>query len=656
MKKLIAFFAVILAAGCVQQPASNMSNSNTTNASSDAQFKTLHDRYVVDFLKHYPVVNTYLGGAGLDPSLKEVDGQLRDYSAAAIQAEDQWLNAEKSSFEGIDPKSLSPSNRINREVALAQINFLLHQHGSRKYQERAVDSYTDEPFRGVDWLQQGMTTVDEKAGKYGTPEEWEIVIKRVQAIPHYMQVAQDQLNAGLKSGNTADWRMLKRNGIASSEANAKYFSETLPKLANERISGDKHDDIVKRLTGASKAAADSYTGFRDYVASTFFDGDKPKSQFASDRYAFGEAEYNWALKNNLRLDKTASQLFEESWPVVQNTQKEMVQLAREIGKNHKMSLPEDDGAAVLAVVDEMSKDYPKSDAELVSWYKDAAFRLVDYARKTGLFDVPQDYRLEVVETPPPLRSSIEGAAYYPAPPFKKTGVGMFYVTTSGNNDIADLKKNNRASIADLSAHEGFPGHDWNYKVMAQYRDQISGVRWLTPGAVEDSSSMWEDSLAAEGWALYSEALMAEPQPGFPNGFYTPEEHFYQLQGKLLRDVRVRVDTGLHTGKLSYDDAVDLLSQTLDFEPGKCSDKSATAKDSKRASCTAAEAAIFRYSKWPTQAITYRLGKEQIQEIRKQAQEAGGADFSLKNFHIQFMKQGSIPPGYFRDELLQSLKK
>src|SRR5712664_786708 len=128
MKIFAALCAVLLAAGCVQQPASNISNSNTMNASNDAQFKTLHDKYVVDFLKHYPVVNTYLGGAGLDPSLKEVDGQLRDYSAAAIQAEDQWLNAEKSSFEGIDPKSLSPTKRIDREVALAQINFLLHQH------------------------------------------------------------------------------------------------------------------------------------------------------------------------------------------------------------------------------------------------------------------------------------------------------------------------------------------------------------------------------------------------------------------------------------------------------------------------------------------------------------------------------------------------
>jgi uncharacterized protein (DUF885 family) len=114
---------------------------------------------------------------------------------------------------------------------------------------------------------------------------------------------------------------------------------------------------------------------------------------------------------------------------------------------------------------------------------------------------------------------------------------------------------------------------------------------------------------------------------------------------------VRIDTGIHTGKLSFDDAVDLFSQTVDFEPGKCSDPAATSKPSKRASCTSAEAAIFRYSKWPTQAITYRLGKEQIQELRKQAQERAGTQFSPKAFHVEFMKQGTIPPGYFRETLL-----
>ena len=168
--------------------------------------------------------------------------------------------------------------------------------------------------------------------------------------------------------------------------------------------------------------------------------------------------------------------------------------------------------------------------------------------------------------------------------------------------------------------------------------------------------MWEDSMAAEGWALYAEALMAEPQPGAPQGAYTPEERLYQLQGKLYRDLRVRVDTGIHTGRMSYDDAVDLFSQVVDFFPGSCGDAAATAKDDKRASCKSAEAAIFRYSKTPTQAITYRLGKDEIYLLREEAAKILGDKFSAKAFHLLFMKQGTIPAGYFRDELLREIRE
>src|SRR6185503_2904932 len=195
-------------------------------------------------------------------------------------------------------------------------------------------------------------------------------------------------------------------------------------------------------------------------------------------------------------------------------------------------------ASTRSVFDFLTKDAPRSDEEMVRWYHDAALRLVDYARKNELFDIPDEYRLDVIVTPPTLESSIDGAAYYPAPPFRNAGVGRFYVSPA-KGDPEKLKENCRAAIADLSAHEGFPGHDWHYKVMTRHRDQISPVRWLTPGEVEGSSSMWEDSMAAEGWALYSEALMAEPAPHAPQGFYTPEERLYQLQGKLYRDLRVR---------------------------------------------------------------------------------------------------------------------
>jgi uncharacterized protein (DUF885 family) len=564
-------------------------------------------------------------------------------------------------------RGTSAARRIDREVALAQIRFLLRQHGQRRYQERAVDTYVSEPFRAIDWQLQGMTQTGQLT--YGTPEEWALAARRAADVPRYLQTARAQLEAGVKSGNTADRRMLLRDGVNTSEANAKYFEETFPDLAAKRVAeGPQREQLLAQIRGASKQAAAAYRSFRDFVAQTFFDVKTPavvqgdislppqlevKSQFAADRYAMGEAEYDLALKNNLRLATTAAELYDGAMAIVEDTRRQMVGLAREIGARRNLQLPEDGPVAVRAVFDELSKDYPKSDAEMVAWYRDAAFRVVDYARRTGVFNVPSGYKLEVVETPPPLLASIDGAAYYPAPPFKTSGVGRFYVSPTGN-DQAALRDNNRAALADLAVHEGFPGHDWHYKVMTQYRDEIAPVRWLTPGAVEDSSSMWQDSMASEGWALYAEALMAEPQPGAPEGFYTPEERLYQLRGKLYRDLRVRIDTGLHTGRMSYDEATELFSEVVDFLPGPCSDPARS--EAKRASCESAERAIFRYSKWPTQAVTYRLGKDQIYDLRAEATRALGQNFNPQQFHLLFMRQGTIPSGYFREELLRELQK
>jgi uncharacterized protein (DUF885 family) len=610
-------------------------------AAGDQALQALARAYAVEFLRRNPTVNTYLGGAGLDASLREVDGRLRDHAIAALEEEDRWLTSELAAFRKLDPRTLSANLAIDREVALAQIRFLLHQHQVRRYQERALDTYTDEPFRAIDWQVQGMTATGPDT--YGTSEEWTLLALRLSSIPRYLQVARAELEAGLAHGNTPDLRMLVHNGLETTDADATFFETTLPRLADERLKGrPERGAQLEQVRAASRQAAAAYRLFHDFIAGTFFvlpvspGGPQVKPPFSRDRFAMGEAEYDWALTNNFRIRETAAILFRESWPVVEQTRREMISLAQQIARTHGWAVgagspTADEGAIVRAVFAELSKDYPKSDVEMIGWYRDAAFRLVDYARRTGLFDLPADYRLEVVETPPPMRASIDGAAYYPAPPFKTTGVGRFYVTPTGNL-LAELQQNNRAAIADLSAHEGFPGHDWNYKVATQYRDDISAVRWLTPGAVEDSSSMWQDSLAAEGWALYAEALMAEPMAGAPTGFYTPEERLYQLKGKLYRDLRVRVDTGIHGAP-----------------------PTAVMDATKRSSCKGAEHAIFRYSKWPTQAITYRLGRDQIFEMRRQASRSLGSAFSAKRFHLLYLKQGTIPPGYFRAELLRQVR-
>lgn len=643
--------AVAVAVACDSVPGTR---SLGNQGAGDPLITAALSRYVVESLKRNPTTNTYLGGAGLDPSLAAVDGTLRDYSPAALAAEDKWLAMTARELGAVNVGALTDAVSIDSQVAIAQTRFLLRQHQVRRYQERAVDTYVGEPFRAIDWQVQGLTQTGDTT--HGTPAEWTLLIQRVRAIPAFLTTAQGQLDAGVKSGNVADRRMLERDGLATSQANATYFSETLPALAAERIAaGPDREKLLTDLRAAGKDAAAAYRAFHGFIARTFFqaDGTTIKPEYAADRFAMGAAEYDWALANNFHLEKKAADLFDESTPIIEKTQRQMTDLARQIGQQRGWTLPADGPGAVRAVFDQLSTDYPKTDAEMVSWYREAAFRLVDFSRKTGLFDVPADYKLEVVETPPPLRASIDGASYYPAPPFKQTGVGRYYVTPTGN-DTAALQANNRAALADLSAHEGFPGHDWYYKLLTRERSAFSPVRWLTPGAVEDSSAMWEDSMAAEGWGLYAEALMAEPQTGAPSGFYTPEERLYQLQGQLLRDLRVRIDTGLHTARISYDDAVTHFSEVVDFLPGSCDAAGRGTSAAKRASCESAERAIFRYSKWPTQAITYRLGKDAILDLRAEAQKRLGKAFSLTTFHLAFIRQGTIPPGYFKETLLREL--
>ncbi|HTY48898.1 MAG TPA: DUF885 domain-containing protein [Steroidobacteraceae bacterium] len=620
----------------------------------ETRFARLEHAYVVYSLSRFPVVGTYLGGSGFDPALAGVDGALRDYSPAGIAAEDAHLRMFRAGFAAFEPRSLSARRRIDRSVAMAQIDFLLHQHEVLRHQQVALDSYVDEPFRGVDWQLQGMTPAEEGLG---TETEWRLLIARVRAIPAYLQVAAAQLDAGTRAGRAPDWRVLVLFGLDSTAADAEYFEHTLPGLAAKAGAGEA---LLRQLSAAGHDASAAYLRLRAHIVSAYFidpqgrDALALKPQFRADRFQLGEAEYDWALHNNLRLGTTAAALYAQSWPVVQDTRAQLVQLARTVAAAHGWSAPGGGDAMVRLVFAQLRANAPATDADMVAAYRSLAARLVDYARSTHLFDVPADYRLDVTVTPPPLRSAIEGAAYYPAPVFKGTGVGRFYVTPTGDDPAALREQHNYAEMPDLAAHEGFPGHDWHYKVMIANRAVISPIRWLTPGAVEDSSSMWEDSLAAEGWALYAEGLLAEPQPGAPHGFYTPEEHLYQLRGQLYRDLRVRIDTGLHTGRLSFEDAVTLFSEVVDFLPGSCRDPRLLADDVKRASCTAARAAVTRYARWPTQAITYRLGKEQILALRRRAQRLYGADFSEQRFHLEFMKQGTIPSGYFAEELLRAL--
>ncbi len=129
-----------------------------------------------------------------------------------------------------------------------------------------------------------------------------------------------------------------------------------------------------------------------------------------------------------------------------------------------------------------------------------------------------------------------------------------------------------------------------------------------------------DGIFIEGWALYGEEMLMR------TGLY-PNNSPGQAQILRLsryRAARIGVDVNLHTGRWTFDQAIDYF-----MEAGGLDREAATGE--------AAGAAAN-----PTQKITYMVGKWQIMRLLGKDRDKQGANFRLGQFHDDLIKNGSLP--------------
>ena len=196
-------------------------------------FSELRDRFFVFHLDKNPVTSTYLGGDGYSPVLATANTRLRDYRQAAVDAELKEYRSLHASIEAIPAATLAGADKADHQLMLSQLGFLIHQMADLHYYRRALDTYVAEPFRGVDWQIQQMP--DATNGLLGEAADWQAVATRTLAIPGYLEVAKTNLLAGKAAGVIPDKRMVQRDGINGSRANAEYFRVTLPAMAQRFI-------------------------------------------------------------------------------------------------------------------------------------------------------------------------------------------------------------------------------------------------------------------------------------------------------------------------------------------------------------------------------------------------------------------------------------
>jgi uncharacterized protein (DUF885 family) len=183
---------------------------------------------------------------------------------------------------------------------------------------------------------------------------------------------------------------------------------------------------------------------------------------------------------------------------------------------------------------------------------------------------------------------------------------------------------NVGTIISTSVHEAYPGHYVQF-LWVNFTD-LSQVRKIVTANTN-----------VEGWAHYCEQMMLDQGYGQPGVGAKDEREarlirLGQLQDALLRDARFVVGIKMHTGQITFDQAVDF------FVSDGYQSRSVGLVETKRGTSDA----TYLY---------YTLGKLQIMKLRADLEKKEGADFSLQKFHDDFMRQGGAPIKIVRRALL-----
>ena len=498
-----------------------------------------------------------------DAGLHTWDDRLTDFSAAKIVERAQRVKTLLEKLRAMKTETWPKNDRIDWLLFRAQLERIA-------FGDRILKSESTNPQIYVAECSNGIFSLLKK--EYDTPQ------KRAAAATARLKQMPTLLQDGL--GNLKNpVKLYAQLAMQSARSIDSLLTGSLMTLATDLPESEK-----SKLVEARDAAIAALHNYADEL-------EKRLPQMV-DFAPMGEANYNYYLKHALLLPLDAMQV-------------EMlgrVELARYRALESMLTDP-----SLADPNPARSQNIPPDQNSFLKAYESRQEEMIAFLKQKKLLTLPAYLGpFQIRQLPEAFKPTSPGGFMNPPGLYDKDDSGFYFIPTYNPNS-----KNFyiRAAIEDprpILGHEGIPGHFLQLSIANH-----------VPNAIRRQH---DDGVFMEGWALYGEEMLLR------TGLYQENTaaHGQILRLSRYRSARIGVDVNLHTGRWTFEEAVQYFMEAggLDRE--------------------AAEGEAAGAASDPTQKIWYITGKWQVMQLLGRYRDKKGEEFDLGTFHDELIKHGSLP--------------
>ena len=560
----------------------SLSMLNAAATTQDDTFQRIAHDYIEQYLRANPEDATELGD-------HRFDGQLTDYSPDA-RAKDLATQKEfRGKLNAIEGSQLTGANNVDFRILTENIDYQIFRAEELKEPDWNPLIYMQSLANSLYLLVARDFALAEKR----IPS----LRQRMEGIPRVIS----QAKANLQHPP----RVHTETAIEQTQGAINLVREGLAPLLNQ-ASQMKND-----VAALQEKTANTLDDYKKWLQNDLL----PRSD---GNFRLGAEKFRKKLRFALASDLSMEEIMKRAQADLQQTQTAIYETALPLYKKY---FPNADSATLAdkrkvtaAVLDKLAEQHP-DDATVVSYAKEVVGEATDFVRSHNLVTIPNT-PLDVIAMPEFKRGV--AIAYCDSPgPLDKSGKTFFAVAPTPKDWSKERKESffreyNNYEIRDLTVHEAMPGH---------YLQLAHANEFRAPTLVR---AIFRSGTFIEGWAVYSEQMMAEQSYG------GPEVKMQQLKMRLRAIANAILDQSIHAGNMTEKEAMDLMTKQTFQQEGE-----AVAKW-KRARLTS------------TQLSTYFVGVSEHLDLRDLAKKKAGASFDQKKYNDQVISYGSPPVKYVRE--------